>query len=768
MALPKHFNRLGSLSVAGLQLFTLLPAFAHEMTDDHLSEAIIQAEAIIQTSFAAKGYGESTAYFSVLQQKLRSNDMLLHAAALGNRLIYINAKFSLTPDQEEEIRENLSSDYIVMIDSTESTDKEATKKLSAALGGIGFDSPVILIRKTSDGIPEYKELIPYDKKNDDTIALNISEPSINYEKLASETSSMLKAWKKPQQRNRANKSINQYSPEISIPVELRHTGFPCMVGASFDGNGITGNQYWHKEMVDACDNDASVSLFYTVDLVRSVASTVGGSSDDAKYIRITIDPASNGGSGWHLADRPTHKHTWYQSWANRITWFAPVADGYAVSINSNDPDVHLYNTIPSSYPKESNISDSSSIQIGVTGGPNILDPSKMKGKNLAGFSGVNLGMTFSIGSERSINYRNHEYELSNLSRAGKGDTASWLWSREFHRYAEFWRTRTTGLLWCGDWFYDDHFFSAIAYSNFTPGFSATFYVPGDKSDVSTIEFESSINAVALGGRVQYLGVHQSYGPAGFKGTKYSVKQDITINWGSSFFNAEIPVSIEAYKEDSVHGICLEVLNSNSNAGSAVGVGQCNFKQNQIWGMDSEYRYRSFLAQDRCLTRENHDTLTIQPCDHAANQKWQWEDEYLLSSQGGALTIQEYGRLSSCQHTEAPTVWRNFIRRAEIAGTMTVSSPSITAEPVDQSMEPTLGHFSKKQPGAETKMRVNTVKLPVTDISEELPADISEELSADRTEEWFNIDQRGVLEVDVSEEAIDVSSAEEDPALYPQS
>jgi hypothetical protein len=57
-------------------------------------------------------------------------------------------------------------------------------------------------------------------------------------------------------------------------------------------------------------------------------------------------------------------------------------------------------------------------------------------------------------------------------------------------------------------------------------------------------------------------------------------------------------------------------------------------------MDTEYRYKSFLAQDRCLTRENYGTLTIQPCTYAANQKWEWNKGFnrywdLWIKEGGA-------------------------------------------------------------------------------------------------------------------------------------
>ena len=179
--------------------------------------------------------------------------------------------------------------------------------------------------------------------------------------------------------------------------------------------------------------------------------------------------------------------------------------------------------------------------------------------------------------------------------------------------------------------------------------------------------------------MQYAFLFQHYTPWGLKGTRYSFKQNIDVNWGASFFNAEIPVSIEAYKAVSEHGLCLEVTDSETGPGSEVGVGACRFTQNQIWGQDSEFRYKSFLAPDRCLTRENHEKLTIRPCTHAANQKWEWKNEHLINNQGGAMTIRDDNRVIVCPHTQTPTEWRNFIRKPDITDAITVSALTITTD-----------------------------------------------------------------------------------------
>ncbi|OQX35689.1 MAG: hypothetical protein B0D91_10375 [Oceanospirillales bacterium LUC14_002_19_P2] len=655
-----HIKQLGYLSVIGLPLFIAFAAFSDTPVINQTFESNYQGIAHIHT------YGERSQYTTELQKQFdkKHDRHSTHRHPLN--LHTVNARSPLTESQLNTLKRALSNGDTVIIDNSELINQSHSPSLSANLGGVGFDSTVVMLRKDVNGIPEYKELITYSESPD-----RLTHHEI--EQLATETHTMVTAWK--QTRTSRDKGRDQhYRPEVSIPVELRYTGFPCMVGADFHGNGTTGSWYWEDEMIDPCNRGASVSIFYTVDLIRSVA-TVSGGADDAKYIRITVDPSSNGGAGWHLIDQPSHKHGWFQSWANRETWFGPVADSYYVTIQSRDPDVHLFNTIPSNHPKESQIMHTVGLQVGVSGGPTLFQ-AKLTGTNPLGFSGITPGLSFTYTSERAISYNNHEYELINLSRAGTTDKAAWIWSREFDKYAKLWRTQRTCELWCQDWFYDDVAFSAAAYSSFTPGFSATFQAPADKTDISVIEFESAIKPVALGGRVQYAFLFQHYTPWGMKGTKYSFRQNLTVNWGATFFNAEIPTSLEAYKESSTNGLCLEVIDSKTAAGSKVGIAECTFEQNQIWGMDSELRYKSFLAPNRCLTREGHETLTIRPCSHAANQKWDWNDDRLYNNLGGAMTITDDGRVIACPHTQTPTAWRNFIRKPQVAGTLTVSALSM--------------------------------------------------------------------------------------------
>ena len=147
-----------------------------------------------------------------------------------------------------------------------------------------------------------------------------------------------------------------------LQIELREINLPCLVGNQLEGS-LSNPTYWTGGLIDACNHSASFSLNYTVDFIRSTSSLQG--TEDAKYVRFTVNPESSGGAGWHLVDRPTHRHTWFQSWTNRTTWFGPIADYYRIEIHALDEDVRLSNSIPGSSPKHSKVKAKDTIKVGV-------------------------------------------------------------------------------------------------------------------------------------------------------------------------------------------------------------------------------------------------------------------------------------------------------------------------------------------------------------------------------------------------------------------
>ena len=145
-----------------------------------------------------------------------------------------------------------------------------------------------------------------------------------------------------------------WRPVTTIYMELRKDHIACLVGVAFEGG------FWRGALMDVCDNRASLSMIYAVDVLRSVAR---GEVEDAKYVRITVSPSSAGGAGWHLIERPWHRHTWFESWTNRVTWFGPIADQYQVTLKGYDRTLELFNSIPASHVRYSQVSGRSTIRI---------------------------------------------------------------------------------------------------------------------------------------------------------------------------------------------------------------------------------------------------------------------------------------------------------------------------------------------------------------------------------------------------------------------
>ena len=722
-------------------------------------------------------------------------------------ILYVNSSIPLNPDEIRDIKASLNTGGIAILDGTVDY-SDTIKELSTRIGGIGFNSTIVMIRKRPDGTPEFKELEWFSR-----IEIN-QKPTTEYlefeaEQLAQECHRMLQPWlKHPLHRSgpKPGGKVPAWKPEVSIPIEIRQLGFPCMVGSRYEGNNVTGYSAWSDELIDACENSASVSFFYNVDLIRSNRSSKA--SHNAKYVRITMDPGSNAGAGWHLVDQPRHYHTWYESRTNRETWFGPIADNYSVSLEPLDPDLRLYHAIPNNQPRHSEVSYTTKIEIGVAlaidfdlpaphapaGGPgdggggdgaggdgcchhdhgggaqapqagpsggagpgggggcccggggqgasgSSGSGSGSSGTGTPGTSGTgvlpdeqeedelskpkddyshlehsdhgqdggcchtheaeddseeevdlealldqasnrkrttfrtaqfrDLEPSYSYKSERSISYTNYEYEVINLSRSYDTDTAAWIWSREFDKYAANWRTNNTCPLWCSDWFFDDREFSPAAYAHFTPGFSASFMVSANKTGRSTIRFTSAITPVALGGRVQYQFFYQKYAPFSRKGMEHKLIQDLTIDWDSSIFAAEIPISLEA-SIDTADGACLTAPEFDDD--NIATISHCQFEPNQIWGLDTEHRLRSFLAHNYCLSSNDNNTVSLDLCNHGAAQKWRWDDNTLSNPISGYLNISADGRIMTSWNKAEATHWKSHIRKVDITDALSIESP----------------------------------------------------------------------------------------------
>lgn len=604
-----------------------------------------------------------------------SNDILMNNVIVINLAEYTNGEIIDLAKQAVRLGK------VVILDSTEVTNTEKVVTVSSQVIGVGLADPIVIVR-SKNKTPEYKSisLSPSIDLNESSLLSTDEISSIKIDKLVGEVKKITQHWdsestrkhssKKNKKHNRLsitnNDDSTRYKPDITIPIEFRHVGFKCRVGKEFDGNGWSNTGNWHGTIEDACDGQASVSLFYTLDFVRSVTYSGGGdhNADNAKYLRITLNPASGGGSGWHLVNQPTHKHTWFESYTNRLTWFGPIAMDYGVEVTTSDQDVHLYSSTPNNKGKESEIREVTGFTVGVEAG----------GKADIGDKGPTVGVdvkgSFSYSSQRWVTYKTYEYTIENQSAAGLTDKAKWIWDRKFNEYSENWRTNSTCALWCDDWFFKDSAFTAAAYANYKPGFSATFRAPAAKEGESLFTISNQMTVAALGGRVQYMGFMQGYTPWSYSGTKYTFHKKFKVNWSAPVFEPETNVSLEAFRFASNEGICLDVAyGSIANGAKVIGY-PCKYSNNQLWGLDNFQRYKSRVAKDRCLTAENDNSLTVRQCTATSKQKWRWEADKLANELGKYVSIIN-GKVIMSDNRDDYNDWRSYVRNIGVDKVLTV-------------------------------------------------------------------------------------------------
>ncbi|MGI0117248.1 leukocidin family pore-forming toxin [Zooshikella sp. RANM57] len=670
------------VGIIGVSLFNYLPVTANEEFNElpgylitQKQIATVSSPSEFTTSFVQNESWQTVSAYSLDDLK-------------QTQLVIVNTSNYLSKDEIALARAAYRMGKTVIIDNTAVVNNSTVSQTIAAIIGIGLTDPIVAVRRTN-GKAEYKSLSVNNElsANEQTEYLITEVKNIisTWDNVGNVTkSSSEKRSKRTKRSALAYSSVaasssegTNYRPEVTIPLEFRHVGFKCRVGDEFEGNGFTNNATWNSMIEDACDGKASVSLFYNIDFVRSVPFNGGGdnNADNAKYVRITLNPgdgssgggSASGGAGWHLVDKPTHKHTWFESWTNRITWFGPVAIDYGVEVIPSDNDVHLYHTTPNNKPKESEIREVTGITIGVEAG----------GKAEVGEKGPTVGVdakgSFSYNSQRWVSYKAYEYTIENQSRAGSQDRAKWVWDRKFEEDSENWRVHGTCPLWCSDWFFKDSSFTAASYANYKPGFSATFRVSADKRGQSRFTINNRITVAALGGRVQYAGLAQVYTPWAYKGSKYTLPKVFTVNWEAPVFEPEINVSIEAYKYASSNGVCLDVQGNSTQEGAAVVGYDCHYANNQLWGLDQYQRYKSRVTADRCLTAESDGTLTVKSCSAAANQKWRWEGDSLKSELGDKSLAIVGGQVKLVNKDSSEYQnWKNYVRNIEPERVMTVN------------------------------------------------------------------------------------------------
>lgn len=548
---------------------------------------------------------------------------------ISNQLVYLNGAYSIDDEYTHYIQNALKSGKVVILDNTENyVDSEKNNQALNAFG-VGFDAPVVIAHYRHGKLKFIPiELAEETEAQDGNLNTALTREEQNA-LLLSTAKRTLEEISSLEYESKAESMVHQYSggapyiPEFSFTVEQKSINRKCYLYSALNGSSF-GSDYH-----DACDGKASISLVYHVDMIRSLSGhTSVGHTDDAKYVRISLDTQNGAGAGIHLADNVSQQHTWFQSWAHRDEWIGPFADSYQFKVypyNSATNDLTLLKHLPLQVNPETTYRETTGFNVGagVTAGAEVGS----EGPKVSAGATAELGYT----SSRMVIFTNNEYEVENNTQ---NLTADWKWDRQYEERHCDWLTRRdfnncyfTRALWNSSWVFNKSKFSAISHKNFLPGLSVTYKAPGNKTDHTFFALEAKVKVMALGGKVIPSPLYWVANERARTWNTINTVTNVTINWGHPVFEPEPHVTLQSLNHNDA---CLDVAGWNTSDGAPVQWWRCHLGNNQLWGFDSQGRYKSRVAQNRCLNVENNKSLTVRSCNSSLNQKWRWDGDKLLS------------------------------------------------------------------------------------------------------------------------------------------
>ena len=576
----------------------------------------------------------------------------------GDGILYVNV-LELSPEETEQVRSAYMRGVMVLLDGTEAW-PELISEVSMKIGGMGVSSPVLLL-SYNNGKPVYHSLMADLEKKDDLTRANktaLNQALLNNsdvkQSLVNSTRSAIKAALRHAQTYSAASTDKPYSPEYTYTTRLTRNNFSCNLKEKLKGFSFDGSPDF-----DACKQKGNIDLAYTVDWIRSVkAQGEAGSTEDAKFVRISVMPES-GGTGIYLADNAEEKTTWRESAAHRDSWFGPFVNQYKFSIASDNSDVWLKGHKPEQINPGQTVTTKTGINVGV-GVSASADHEGPKGE---------VTGSFSYTSERSITQTVYEYTVENHS-GSEINKAAWVWDRDFDKNVCSWLTREdfpsscyfSGPLWDESPVFNKGKFSAISHKNFVPGFSATYQTSSDNTGKVNFKLKTELEVMGLGGKVIPGFVLASLFQIHDKTTDtIQLDTDVAVDFSHPYFEPEPHVLLQSLSSN----ICLDVRQAKTAEGTEVIGDKCHGGRNQLWGLDGKERYRSRVAQNRCLAVDRLDRLSIQTCNDNLEQKWEWEGDKLMSrfADGTGNTYMlglDNGKLKLVTEQGQSTRWKPYL------------------------------------------------------------------------------------------------------------
>jgi hemolysin len=409
----------------------------------------------------------------------------------------------------------------------------------------------------------------------------------------------------------------EYIPIVDKAVYLTRTNIQCQLYTSGD----------FEKQRDWCDSGASIDVRVNISQMRSVQGVTpqGNATQNAKIVRFSVDE-NQGGTGIHLVDNLKQDHSWFQSWANRRTFIGPFAEGYDLWVK---PIKGAFIRKVKDFPANKNTNyqnrDTSGYSIGINGSVGAGVDSE--GPKL----GAEIGGSFTFSQSKTLIYDTQEYSIVNRS---SGSDFNLSFERSFDECSELRRQELgcyfSSAHWGSGYVFDKSKFNPIAYANFKPNYDVIYEAPVTEMGTTTFEIGVKARIKVRYGTVLPSAVFSAYGPGGSSSNSISATTQFQIDWSHPLFEPEAHVTLQSLNNND---LCLDVHGVNGNTsveGGLVSGWSCKGNWNQVWGLDTNGRYKSRVGSDRCLTVQSDMSLAVERCGSNLNQQWYWSGEKLFS------------------------------------------------------------------------------------------------------------------------------------------
>jgi hemolysin len=408
----------------------------------------------------------------------------------------------------------------------------------------------------------------------------------------------------------SNAIAEKYVPIIQTGIILTRSAINCNLALDYDN---TTGQY------DFCEGQGSVDIRFNLTQMRSVQSASStGVTENKKYAHFTID-SDKPGAGFHVSNNLKQDHSWFQSWSHRYDYLGGFSDDYQIKITPTSGFIPtMLKNLPNNENRNYQHQDTDGFSIGVSG----TAGASVGAEGPTGSAEVSASYTYT--KSRTLIFDTKDYKIVNRSSGANFDVTfeyDVTLCNSGNGGSGVYGCSWTDVLWGGGWVYDKSKITPIAYANFKPNGEALYEASVDQQGSTLFKLEANFKPQVVYGKVVPSPLYQVASGVGQSWINYDFGIYVDIDWAHPLFEPEAHVVLQSLDNNDTC-VTAQGVDVKSNA--------CNSSWSQIWGLDTDSRYRSRSGLDRCMTVKNDLSVLVESCNQSLNQKWFWENEHLIS------------------------------------------------------------------------------------------------------------------------------------------